>query len=195
MWTRIVQLWQSLDKWKKKWDSDHQNEVCEVSSNTQLATAQVMPWKTVLTFSRIEVANAFVMYHAAAILLTGVPLSILRAGHIVPASVVKLFHPISFDEVQLTADIKTSAVFICRSIEHHIRLLQLSQNQRDFHLLFPMHIARLTFRCMNLSFQLAWLAEAFDMVQPSTSMGIWAYLESSCSAEDSQYINQWRSVC
>ena len=177
LWSEVVQLQQSLQAWKSRWDGDHQTKVHEVVPVTKVKSTRVVPWITVFDFEDIEVANAFVMYHIVTILLTSVPLSLLKASLHPPPQMLTSFDAISFDESHLITNIETSSVSICRSLEHHLQLLQSPQNERDFHVFFPVHVVRRTLTHMCRQSELAWLEDVFKTMLSKTGLGVWANME------------------
>ena len=173
VWTKIVELLHCLHTWKRRWDTDHQSQVHKVRPAAEVSQCH---WPAVFEFDHINVANAFVMYHAAVILLTSVPLTLRKAGLQPPNS-----NPASpsFGESQLVADMETSANSICRSLEHHVQLLFSSPTQRDFHVFFPAHVARQALVNMGRLAQLDWLDEVLAVVFSKTGLGMWTNMEIS----------------
>ena len=179
VWAKVVLLRQTLQAWKNIWDNDHQSDVYETFPITKVESTQRVPWITAFSFIDIKIANVFVMYHVVVIFLTGLQLSLFKISLRHPSSVFATFDSSSFRQNQSIADIENAAVSICRSIEYHLQFLQSSRNPRDFHLFFPVLVARRTFHQMGRFSELTWLADAFEMMLSRTTMGIWADMDIS----------------
>ncbi len=175
--TEVAQLRHSLQAWKGRWDGYHQSKIHEVLPVTNVESTRIVSWKTVFDFEDVEVANTFVMYHVVMILLTSIPLSLQKAGLHPASQVLTSFDSISFDGSHLITDIETSSISICRSLEHHLRLLQSSRSQRDYHVFFPVHVLRRTLAPMGRRSELEWLEDIFKTMLSKTSLGIWADME------------------
>lgn len=78
IWSKTMQLQQSLQAWKAKWNDNNQSEVHKTLPITKVNSAQPVKWRTVFYFSNIEVANIFIEYHAVNILLTTWHMTCLR---------------------------------------------------------------------------------------------------------------------
>ncbi len=175
-WTKVMQLQQKLQAWKQKWDVDHQSKVYEVVPISEVNSTRTAPWIMAFDFSNVDVANAFVMYHAIAILLTGIPLALLKAGPWPPLRAFTALDSLSSIESQSAAEIESSAVSICRCIDYY---LQSSPKLRDFHLFFPAHVARRTLHHLGRLPELNWLADAFEVMLSRSTMGIWGDMDIS----------------
>ena len=177
--SKKMELQHELDAWKTKWDIEHSGDVSEIFPTAGADPTQVPPWKTVFTFTSIEIANAFVMYQTVMSLLSGVALSMLRIGPRPQSSFFTPFDDLEFDELQSVTDMEDSTISICRSVDYYQHPTQVAQGQRDFLLLFPMHVARRALKQMDRVSEFVWLASAFETVQSKSTMGMWADIDIS----------------
>lgn len=177
IWSRAKQLQRKLQSWKTIWDDNHQNEVYEALPNTAIDSTQTVAWTTVYTFSCVELANTFTMYHTVVILLTGIPISLRTAGLEPPCSICTTSDHSSANLSQSLIDIEISVQKISRSIEYYLQFVQPSQAPADFYLFFPLHVARRAATQLGLPSQLAWLADAFETARSRYPMGLWANMD------------------
>ena len=172
IWSRMQQLQQELQGWKEKWNNYYSNKVRE--SKPTKVVDPIMAWTTVFHFSSVELANIFIMYHAVVILLTNIPMSLLKAGLGLNLSFSTTWDGHVMGLSQSLSDAETSARSICRSVEYYIQLLEPLQAPPDFYLFFPVHVARRTLFQLGHSSELTWLADAFEKMKLRFPMGLWA---------------------
>lgn len=177
MWSKVLQLCQSLAAWKERWDSDHDGEVYEVLSIANTDSTEITPWSTIFSFSNIEIASTFIMHQALIILFMEFTLSLIKDGLQPSFTILSPCDNVSTDENQLTAEILIAAVSICRSIEYLLPRMQSSGAFRDFHLFLPMHFARRSFSQRGCWTEKAWLTTAFNKALLQTTIGLWADMD------------------
>ena len=176
IWARVRHLQIELQAWKEKWDENHQSEVYETLPTTTVDSAQIKAWTNVFYFNSVELAVTFTMYHSVIILLTGIPISLLQVGLLGPYFSVSRtlnYYGGSVSQSPLS-DVETSIRSICRSIEYYLQFLQPSQAPADFYLFFPIHVAQRASIQLGHSSELAWLAEAQEMMKSRYAIGVWA---------------------
>ena len=179
VWSRVVYLQQTLRTWVEEWYKNNLSEIHETIPTMKVNSSQNLDWKHVFSFSNIDLAAAFTMYHSVVILLNSVPIHLLShnlpdpgdPSH--PTAKVPDFGADSEYQV-LVSSTRTSVRNICRSIEYYLHSLQPEQAPPDYYLFFPIHVARRASIRQDFSVERAWLNDAFAAMKSKFSKGVWA---------------------
>lgn len=182
LWDRITHLQHELRAWKAVWDLTHQNDVMETITAAgveSVDSALATPWPTALQFSSIELANTFTMSHAVSILLHSCPTALLAANVLPPPPYPSCTPPSpSTHPYSSPFDLTTSSIHsIGATIAYYLSLSSPQPTQVDYHLFFPLHVARRAAARLGEGEQVAWLGSAEGVMRERYSMGLWANMD------------------
>ena len=174
-WNKVSRLQQQLLDWNNAWYDNNKIRHSKMSLNRPSKNHTPL-WTTVFYFDSAEAAIQFSMYHSAMILLTSIPISLIQANLLGPKVSVpnnSASYTSSYSQA-LFSDVLLSIHCICRSIEYYLQDLEPPQAPQDFYLFFPVHVARRASTQHGYSSELAYLAEAFELMTSKFSKGVWA---------------------
>ena len=180
VWTKTRQLQQELHAWHQGWkDFCHQNDFGEnlptlVESNSFTTIAST----NIYTVDSVELAVTSALYHSVVILLTSIPTTLHQAGLGGLACMSSSLADISIrNRSQLQSDVKTCILSIYGSSQYLLRSPQQSQAPADFHIFFPIHVARRASIQLGLASELARVSESFDLMRFKYPMGVWVNMD------------------
>ena len=187
VWTKTRQLYQEAQVWKQKWSKINPNNPRDPFTMSKFDLPEFTTnWATAYVFETAEIAMTFSMYHSMNILLLSIPASLYRADLLPPPSMPSKtrssssdfdFYFSSGDQQLLLSEFKTSIHSICRSIEYHFHALPPAQAPADYHLFFPIHVARRASMQLGYASEFAWLSAVYERLKARYPMGVWASMD------------------